>query len=203
MARPNTSTDNPNELDGRALRGARNRERIVEALLALVREGELLPTAEQVSQRAGVGTRTVFRHFDDMESLNSEMQTAIQREVRPLLDAPPEKGSLEHRARSLIERRVAIFERIAPFMRSAAMQRWNTPYLQRNHLRTVSRLRADLRRWLPEVSDLSEPLAEALELATSFEAWNRLRTDQRLGRERAEAVLQAAVLALLGCDSPR
>jgi len=80
MARKKSLEASGNGPDGRALRGARNRERIVEALLELVREGELLPTAEQVSQRAGVGTRTVFRHFDDMESLNSEVQAAIKLE---------------------------------------------------------------------------------------------------------------------------
>jgi AcrR family transcriptional regulator len=49
-------------------RGARNRAAIVAALLELVGEGELEPTAEQVAERACVGTRTVFRHFADMES---------------------------------------------------------------------------------------------------------------------------------------
>ena len=32
---------------------------------------------------------------------------------------------------------------------------------------------------------------------TSFEAWDRLRTEQRLGRERAQAAVERAVLALL------
>ena len=39
---------------------------------------------------------------------------------------------------------------------------------------------------------------EALDLVTSFEAWDRLRSDQHLGRERAEAAITAAALALLG-----
>ena len=34
--------------------------------------------------RAGVGTRTVFRHFDDMESLFGEMQARLAREVGSL-----------------------------------------------------------------------------------------------------------------------
>ena len=55
------------EADGRVLRGARTRERIVDAVFELVSEGTVRPTAEEVASRAGVGIRTVFRHFDDME----------------------------------------------------------------------------------------------------------------------------------------
>lgn len=198
MARKKSLEASGNGPDGRALRGARNRERIVEALLELVREGELLPTAEQVSQRAGVGTRTVFRHFDDMESLNSEVQAAIKLEIDPLLTEPRSTGSLEQRTRAMIRRRIAIFERIAPFMRSGDIQRWNTPFSQRNHAEDTRRLRADLLKWLPELVDADDDRLEALDLFTSFEAWNRLRVDQRLGRDRTQEVIEAAALAILG-----
>ncbi|MFP8878350.1 MAG: TetR/AcrR family transcriptional regulator [Myxococcota bacterium] len=198
MARKKSLEASGNGPDGRALRGARNRERIVEALLELVREGELLPTAEQVSQRAGVGTRTVFRHFDDMESLNSEVQAAIKLEIDPLLTEPRSTGNLEQRTRAMIRRRIAIFERIAPFMRSGDIQRWNTPFLQRNHAEDTRRLRADLLKWLPELVDADDDRLEALDLFTSFEAWNRLRVDQRLGRDRTQEVIEAAALAILG-----
>jgi len=61
----------------------------------------------------------------------------------------------------------------------------------------VRALRTDLLRWLPELRRAPVDLVEALDLALSFEAWDRLRTDQRLGRDRARAVLRRAVLALV------
>jgi len=198
MARKKSIANSDSAQDGRALRGARNREKIVDALLELIREGELLPTAEQVSQRAGVGTRTVFRHFDDMESLNGEVQAAIKLEIDPLLNEPRSTGTLAQRACAMIQRRIAIFERIAPFMRSGYIQRWNTPFLQRNHAADTRRMRADLLRWLPELADASDDQLEALDLFTSFDAWNRLRVDQRLGREQTQEVIEASVIALLG-----
>ena len=42
----------------------------------------------------------------------------------------------------------------------------------------------------------AEDLVEALDQATSFEAWDRLRNDQRLGRPRARAVMERTVRAL-------
>jgi hypothetical protein len=60
----------------------------------------------------------------------------------------------------------------------------------------VRQLRADLVRRLPELASAPAPLAHALELATSFEAWDRLRSEQRLSRERATQALEYVVLAL-------
>ena len=55
--------------DGRLKRSVATRKKILQALTALTYEGVLSPTAEQVAMRADVGLRTVFRHFDDMDSL--------------------------------------------------------------------------------------------------------------------------------------
>ncbi|MBT5683609.1 MAG: TetR family transcriptional regulator, partial [Gammaproteobacteria bacterium] len=63
--------------DGRKLRSEDSKRRIVSAMLELVREGRMAPTAEEVAKRAEVGLRTVFRRFKDMESLYAEMSVAI------------------------------------------------------------------------------------------------------------------------------
>ena len=73
------------ELDGRRRRGQDNKARIVAAMLEMVREGELAPSAEQVAARADVGLRTVFRHFQDMDSLYREIGAVVGRRVRAIL----------------------------------------------------------------------------------------------------------------------
>ena len=62
----------------------------------------------------------------------------------------------------------------------------------------VSRMRKDLRRWFPELKRMDAATMHALELVTSFEAWDRLRVDQRLGKQRAAEVMKQAMSALLG-----
>ena len=150
-----------------------------------------------VAQRAGVGTRTVFRHFDDMESLHAEVNDKIEAEVQPLMSRPISSGSLEQRLHALVERRCALYERIAPFKRSGNLQRWRSPYLQRQHILLLRGLRDELVSVLPEIEREDDWVVQALDMVTSFEAWDRLRSDQRLGRERAEATIEAAALALL------
>ena len=63
-------TRNPaGEPDGRRLRSERSKQAIIDAILALMEEGNLVPSAQTVADRAGIGIRSVFRHFADMEEL--------------------------------------------------------------------------------------------------------------------------------------
>ena len=63
------STSTPAKVDGRRLRSDRSRQVIVEAMLQLINEGNLVPTAQQIANHAKVGIRSVFRHFEDMEAI--------------------------------------------------------------------------------------------------------------------------------------
>lgn len=183
--------------DGRLRRGERSREAIVAALFELIGEGVLQPTAQQVAERARVGIRSVFRHFDDMDGLYATIDARLRADALPILREASAGGSLRERTRALVDRRARLFERIAPYKRSAGVQRWRSPFLSAQHATLVRELRAALLRALPELADGPAELVEALDALVSFEAWDRLRTDQRLSRERAQAALERAVLALV------
>jgi len=191
------SEPRPGSADGRVRRSEKSRAAIVEALFELVGEGVLQPTAQQVAERAGVGIRSVFRHFDDMDGLYATMDARLRAEALPLLREAESGGSLRERALALVERRARLFERIAPYKRSALVARWRSPFLRTRHSALVRELRAELLRSLPELAGAAAPVVEALDLVTCFESWDRLRSDQRLSRERAESAVAETVLALL------
>ena len=180
--------------DGRVQRGARNRAQILDAVYELVREGELQPTAERVAERAGVAERTVFRHFDDMESLHAEMSRRLEAELQPLLEAGPPAGSVAERLSQLVGRRARFYESVAPFRRSGNLHRPWSRFLQQQHAELNRRLRRELAEAL---GPKHEHLLDALDLITSFEAWDRLRSEQRLAAVRARAVLDATAQALV------
>ncbi|HKJ25483.1 MAG TPA: TetR/AcrR family transcriptional regulator [Myxococcota bacterium] len=183
-------------IDGRTLRAERSREAIVAAIVALVGEGTPVPTAQQVADRAGVGIRTVFRHFSDMESLFAEVSERVRAEMQPLLRGRPPEGAPDTRLSELARRRARLFERILPYRRSTQIQRSRSPFLE-SQLRADHReLRAELRRWLPEIGDADR--LEALDAALSPELWMRLRVEQRLGVRRAEAVYGEIARAVAG-----
>jgi len=183
--------------DGRIRRAQRSGQAIVEALIELVGEGILEPTAQQVAARAGVGIRTVFRRFSDMERLFVEMGSRMQGQVLPLLLEGAPSGDVAERAQALVGRRAVFFERIARYKRAANLRRSRSPFLRDRHAGLVRLLRTELLRWLPELDGAPVALVDALELATSFEAWDRLRVDQRLGRDRAQAAVERIVQDLV------
>jgi AcrR family transcriptional regulator len=185
--------------DGRVQRGARNRELIIDALFALVESGELQPTAEQVAHKAGVGTRTVFRHFADMESLFAELHARIEQEMKPHRAGELPSGDLATRVLALVEQRASFFERVSPFILSGQIQRHGSDFLQQSHTRFCRALRAELERnfasELKSAAARASPLLDTLDLVASFEAWHRLRDDQGLNRARAIRVVKQSLLA--------
>jgi hypothetical protein len=132
-----------------------------------------------------------------MDSLYAEIDQRVRVHALPLVEAEYRAGPREQRARELIARRVQLFEGIAPYKRAGGLQRWRSAFVARNHAQLTRGLRADLLRALPELRGAPADLVDALDVGLSFEAWDRLRTDQRLGRERATAALDRLVFALL------
>jgi AcrR family transcriptional regulator len=195
-------TGRTTELDGRALRSARSREAVVDAMLDLLDEGSLRPGAAEIAARAGVSVRTVFRHFEDLEQLFATATEHQARRIGPLLLAPPPTGTLPERVDALVAHRANLYERIGP-VRRAALRHEHFHHAVHDGLIRARRL---LRRHLItsfaseleglETSARATTIA-ALESATSFAAWDNLRVEQRLSVAQARAAVRATVVALL------
>lgn len=183
--------------DGRRLRSAASRLRIVEAMRDLIREGIVAPRAEEVATRANVGLRTVFRHFDDMESLYREIGALAMVEAEPLLDMSEPAGTAEERFQTMLERRARLFERIMPFRIAADANAHRSPYLVEDRNRMNAGLRDLLRNALPADLRKDRTLVDALDALLSFDMWRRLRLDQRLSAQQAKRVIEAMGLALV------
>ena len=183
--------------DGRRRRGEDNRARIVAAMLEIIHAGEVAPSAEQVAQRADVGLRTVFRHFQDMDSLYREMSAVIAGELQAVAETPFRSTAWQERVLELIERRAWAFEKVGPFLRASTVFRYRSKYLEVDNTRLVAALREILKRQLPPEIAREQLKLEALDLLLSFEAWSRLRREQGLSPKRAQDVLTAAVRRLL------
>lgn len=183
--------------DGRRLRSAASRLRIVEAMRDLIREGNVSPRAEEVATRANVGLRTVFRHFDDMESLYREIGALAMVEAEPLLDMSEPAGTAEERFQTMLERRARLFERIMPFRIAADANAHRSPYLVEDRNRMNAGLRDLLRNALPADLRKDRTLVDALDALLSFDMWRRLRLDQRLSAQQARRVIEAMGLALV------
>lgn len=184
--------DEGRSADGRRRRSESSRDKIVEAMLALVAEGQITPSAEQVAGRASVGLRSVFRHFKDMESLYAAMTARLARNYEMWL-VPYKSSDWREQLAETTDRRLTTYEKLMPFKRAADAHRHESATIQAEHARTLAFMRARLKSILPkEVAD-DMLTFEAIDLLLSFETWQRLRMDQKLSVRKAEAVVRAQV----------
>jgi AcrR family transcriptional regulator len=184
--------------DGRKVRRHKNRHRIVAAMLELVRDGAISPGAEEVAERAGVGLRTVFRHFDDMESLYREMAEAMRQELQPLVSAPLGSPDWKGKLDEMVVRRAVLFERAMPFKNAADVHRHRSVFLRKDYETMRAAERDALEAALPASLRKKREFFEALDQALSFSTWQHLRRDQKLTQEQARQTVEFAVRALVG-----
>jgi AcrR family transcriptional regulator len=186
------------EADGRRQRSTRSRERIVHAMIELIRAGEMSPAAARVAEKANVGLRTVFRHFEEMETLNREISAIVAAEIIPLVERPFEGKGWRAQFDDLLDRRAHIYERVLPLKVAGALQRFRSQFLMDDYNRFVRMEREGLNRVLPQKVMSDKILFQAIEMVTSFQTWQRLRQDQGLSTMDALGVVRFTVDRLLG-----
>lgn len=189
--------------DGRRLRRDRNRDAVVQALLALYNEGNLDPSTEEIAARSGVSARSLFRYFDDVDDLCSAAIATQQQAVRHLV--PVDAGvdqPLDQRVAALVRQRADLFETIESV---ATVSRLRAPF-QLVVAEGLTQGRAFLRNqvatlFAPELAAMPKPVAAArlaaADVLTSFESWRLLRDDQRLSLAAAARAMSDGLASLL------
>ena len=166
-------------------------------MLEFARQGDAQPSAEAVAERAGVGRRTVFRLFNDMESLYREMHAVMMASIEDIKAIPISGDTVGERLACVIERRVRLYEEIMPIKSAADTQRWQSRFLQEAHEDVVGLLRQMLQFLLPKEIKEDADTFEALDAVLSLDTWRRLRHDQNLSVKSARRVWEKMVAAII------
>ena len=187
-----TATD-----DGRRQRSDRSRRKIIEAMFELLREGKMAPTAVEVAERAKVGLRTVFRHFEDMESIFEEMTDELKAVNMPLFLAPLETTTWRDQLFEMAQRNADLYERVFPMQVALVIRRFQSDFLTKQYQSEVKLLRSSLKSILPAKIVKDRTLFAAIEVNLTFATWRRLREDQNLSVQNAKATLDLILKALI------
>ena len=188
--------------DGRVLRGVKTRTAIVEALLDLFEQKNYSPTAKQIAAQAQVSVRSIFQHFEDMETLYQDLIAVQTLRVAPIVESLQCDGSLDMRVAALATQRSEIFEQVSPARHALAL-RSNVSANVGQLLEELSgvlqdQLRVQFRAELSAVNDQTAADSMVmLDLLWSFESWDRLRNQQQLSAEQATSALCAATFRIL------
>ena len=175
--------------DGRRARSRTSRDKIVAAVLHLIEGGDLSPSAARVAEVAGVGLRSVFRHFDDMDSLYQEVSERVSAQVMPMLREAVIGATWKERLVRIVERRTSIFERIHPFRLSASFKRFRSAFLTEEYRRTLDLEAATVEALLPPHILADQVSTRSIKVILSFQNWHALRFEQDLSIEEAREVV--------------
>jgi AcrR family transcriptional regulator len=185
-------------VDGRQERDDRTREAIVDAVLSQLAEAGPDPSPREVAQRAGVSLRTVFEHFEDVDTFYAAVaQRQVERLWSQLEPLPAPTEPLDARVDAVVRQRAELFEKILPVRHAAAGVDSTSPAL----LRGLARSDAFLRRQIAET--FAVELAgdvdriDAADFATSWDAWEGLRQASRRSVASASRIMRTLLLAVL------
>ena len=155
--------------DGRRRRRQQSRQRIIEALLEALGEPDFDLSPEQTAVRSG-----------------------------EQLAAGPFEGDVRARTRELVRRLAAAFETVAPTLRSVQPDRQKSVG-DRGRRRLDATVRDQIGAALgPELADLPADTTDLLATVLSVSSWSHMRTTHGHDAERSAALLESAVLRLLG-----
>ena len=184
--------------DGRRLRSERSRQAMINAALILIEEGNFAPTAKQISARAGVGIRSFFRQFEDMDQFFAAVdEHTVGSFWESFLHEGDREGALTERLDSIVATYAKAFEEHRSLLLATKSLRWSSRVLKENYERYQQISRANKERWLPEVGQLPSDERELADAYLSFEMWHRLRDIQGLSCSAAQAVILKALTRLL------
>jgi TetR/AcrR family transcriptional regulator, regulator of autoinduction and epiphytic fitness len=181
-------------VDGRTRRGVRNREAIIDALIACYTEDLLAPSVQEVAERAGVSARSVHNHFVDVEALRLEVAQRQWERVVPLASFLDVEMPLADRVNEIVDQRAAIFEQVSPVRRAALLQLPESATISSRLAQADRALRNQIDLGFPEVD---AEVLDAVDALLSWDTWNRVRQAQGMSVARAKRVLVRTVRTLV------
>jgi AcrR family transcriptional regulator len=189
-------------LDGRSARAVRTRAAVVRALLGLIAEGDLRPTAGRIAERAGISLRSVYVHFEDLDDLFLAAAREQRARVGKLVRALPADGPFEDRLTAFTAQRARVLDAIAPVAKATALQEPWSPALASASRYARRQGRAELEQVfaieLAALAPASRTRAlDACDALTSSDSWEFLRTRRNLGIVAATATVTDALRTLL------
>ncbi len=183
--------------DGRRERTKSSRTKIINAYMLLVEAGEYAPIATRVAEAAGVGLRSVFRHFDDMENLYREANEKLVARVTPIMLEEPAGVTWKERMHSVWNRRVRIYSLVMPYRIFGSLKRYDSPqaFSYQKAFYDIESNTIDAEA--PESVRADRLVMAGLKATLSFDSWRFLRQELGLAEEDAAAVVRQMLDASL------
>ena len=179
--------------DRRNLRSINSQKLIVDACIKLFKAGNLEPTAQQVADESGVGIRTVFRQFDEMENLFKSVDAVLSKDYDFEVRYDP-SSSFDARLQSTISHMNAGYEKHKLIMFMTVSKMWKYEFLRKNYLMYQDLIKSKTEEILPEVLSFDTESRHLFHASLSFAMWTRLQGQKLNNGQINKAMFRQCIL---------
>ena len=175
--------------DGRKLRSESTADHILNTAIKIARKGDIDSMSfNSIAKEANIGTRTIFRHFKDQESLQDSLDQKLGEEFINYFSKINKEDNLEKRIENVSSTLIQFFIKNQNIIRWTLRNIWRDKNLRQNMFSWNKVLRNFVYSILPEIQEKKKSEREIIFECMSFLFFLRLNVVQGLNQEQINEI---------------
>ena len=175
--------------DGRKLRSESTSDHILNTAIKIARRGNIDSMSfNSIAKEADIGTRTIFRHFKDQESLQDSLDQKLGEEFTSYFSKINKEDNLETRIENLSSTLIQFYVKNQNIIRWTLRNVWRDKNLRQNMFSWNQILRNFVYSILPEILEKKKSEREIIFECMSFLFFLRLIVVQGLNHEQVKDI---------------
>ena len=175
--------------DGRKLRSESTSDHILNTAIKIARKGNIDSMSfNSIAKEADIGTRTIFRHFKDQESLQDSLDQKLGEEFTSYFSKINKEDNLETRIENVSSTLIQFYVKNQNIIRWTLRNVWRDKNLRQNMFSWNQILRNFVYSILPEIQEKKKSEREIIFECMSFLFFLRLNVVQGLNQEQIKEI---------------
>ena len=175
--------------DGRKLRSESTADHILNTAIKIARKGNIDSMSfNSIAKEANIGTRTIFRHFKDQETLQESLDQKLGEEFTTSFSLINKQDKLENRIENVSSTLIKLYVNNQNIIRWNLRNIWRDKNLRKNMFSWNKILRNFLYSILPEIQDKKKSEREIIFECMSFIFFLRLSVVQSLNEKQIKEI---------------
>ena len=176
--------------DGRKLRSESTADHILNTAIKIARKGNIDSMSfNSIAKEADIGTRTIFRHFKDQESLQDSLDQKLGEEFTSYFSKINKEDNLETRIENLSSTLIQFYVKNQNIIRWTLRNVWRDKNLRQNMFSWNQILRNFVYSILPEIQEKKKSEREIIFECMSFLFFLRLNVVQSLDEQEIKEII--------------
>ena len=175
--------------DGRKLRSESTADHILNTAIKIARKGNIDKMSfNSIAREANIGTRTIFRHFKDQESLQESLDHKLGEEFNVSFSTINKLDDLGSRIENVSSTLIKLYLKNQNIIRWNLRNIWRDKNLRKNMFSWNQILRNFVYSILPEIQEKNKSEREIIFECMSFMFFLRLKVVQGLNEKQIKEI---------------